>query len=844
MKDLVKKHIKKINQKRKRFKIQKNSLFFVFGLFFLISSIFIIWVLSFKIPNFNSFEERKSINSTKIYDRTGEILLYNVHQDIKRTSVPLGEMSDYIKMATIAVEDADFYKHSGVKLTSTLRAFIANTFSVSKTQGGSTITQQLVKNTLLTRKKTYTRKIREWVLALKIERTMSKDKILELYLNEIPYGGTIYGIEEASKTFFNKKAKNLTLVESAYLAGIPQSPTFLSPYGKNKDKLEERKNLVLFRMKEVGFITQEEFQKAKNEIVVFAPQDLKGIKAPHFVFYVKDYLEKKYGIDMIESGGLKVTTTIDYELQEKAEEIVKNGALNNEKSWNGSNAALVAIDPKTGQILTMVGSRDYFDKEIDGNFNVATALRQPGSAFKPIIYANAFEKGFRPETVLFDLPTEFNTSCSPYGGGSNCYMPENYDGKHRGPMTLRAALAQSINVPAVKLFYLAGMKDSLNKAKEFGITTLNDVNRYGLTLVIGGGEVSLLEMTSVYSVFANSGNKNQHTGILKIEDFKGNILEEHRINTKTVLSKNSALTLSDVLSDNQSRVPTFGANSPLFIPGFDVAAKTGTTNSNKDAWTIGYTPNISVGVWVGNNDNKPMKKGGAALAGPIWNSFMKYVLEKNGSEKFEKPDNYTDIKQTKPVLRGVWQGNENFFIDKISGKLATEFTPQETLKEKVITNVKSILYWIDKENILGDYVTNSKNDPQFNNWNIPIQNWWSQNSYKYEITTINQKPTSFDDIHTGENKINITIVEPSIEKTYKIDQPIKLEILNNSNVGLSKIDVFINGMFFDSIKNPFNLSFTPNFFDSISSRNEIKIIAYDTYYNKTEAVSYFNIEQN
>jgi membrane peptidoglycan carboxypeptidase len=303
------------------------------------------------------------------------------------------------------------------------------------------------------------------------------------------------------------------------------------------------------------------------------------------VFFIKDYLEQKYGLDTAEKGGLKVTTTLDYELQEKGELIVKEGALANAKDWNGSNASLVAIDPKTGQILTMIGSRNYFDKEIDGNFNVATAKRQPGSSFKPFIYATAFNKGFTPNTVLFDVPTEFNSSCDPYGkpksGNANCYSPNNYDGLFRGPLSLRAALAQSINIPAIKLFYLSGLEDSQKVSEDMGISTLTDVNRYGLTLVIGGGEVTLLDITSAYGVFANSGVRNPYTGILKIEDRSGRVLEEYIQDEKEVLPKNTALMISDILSDNQARIPTFGANSPLLVPGHDVAAKTGTTNNNK-----------------------------------------------------------------------------------------------------------------------------------------------------------------------------------------------------------------------------------------------------------------------
>ncbi|MEK7190315.1 MAG: transglycosylase domain-containing protein, partial [Patescibacteria group bacterium] len=675
-------------------KFLKNFILLLASIFIFLSGIIIFWLFSLEIPDFHAFEDRKVVSSTQIYDRTGKILLYDIHQDIKRTNIAFEQMGLNIKNATVAIEDSEFYNHGGIRITSIVRAVLSN-FLGGKTQGGSTITQQLVKNTLLTQRKSYIRKMKEWILAIKIDRSMPKEKILEYYLNEVPYGGNVYGIEAASKTYFDKEAIDLTLAEAAYLASIPQSPTILSPYGKNKDKLEVRKNLVLSRMLELKFITKEEYLKAKSEAVVFVLPATQGIKAPHFVFFIKDYLEQKYGVEMVENGGLKVITTLDFDLETKAEQLIKEGALQNEKDWNGKNAGLVAIDPKTGQILVMVGSRDYFDKTIDGNYNIATANRQPGSSFKPFIYATAFNKSFTPETVLFDLPTEFQTTCDARGKAlpghsqKDCYMPDNYDGKYRGPLSLRDALAQSINLPAVKLFYLAGLPDSLQTAETMGISTLKDVNRYGLTLVIGGGEVSLLDMTSAYGVFANSGIKSPYTGILKVEDLSGKTLEEFQSNSQEVLPKNTALTISDILSDNKARAPTFGLNSSLNIPGKNVAAKTGTTNNNKDAWTIGYTPSIVAGVWAGNNDNLPMKKGGVAVAGPIWNKFMNEALAKIPAESFEKPNLEIDPMKVKPVLRGFWQGNENFFIDKISGKLASSNTPKETREEKIITNVRS-----------------------------------------------------------------------------------------------------------------------------------------------------------
>ena len=828
-------------------KFIRNVTLFGGSLALFTSGVLIFFLFSMKIPDFRSFEDRKVSNSTQIYDRTGEILLYDIHQNIKRTSITWEKIGANIKNATVAIEDSEFYNHSGVRLTSTVRAVLSNLFGIGRTQGGSTITQQLVKNTLLTQKKTYVRKIKEWILAIKIEQALSKEKILEYYLNEVPYGGTVYGIEAAANTYFNKRAADLTLAEAAYLAAIPQSPTILSPYGKNRDRLETRKNLVLNRMLELGFITKIEYESAKNEVINFVPSATAGIRAPHFVFFIREYLEEKYGADMVENGGLKVITTLNAELQAKAEEIVKTGALENEKTWNGKNAALVALDPKTGQILTMVGSRDYFDKMIDGNFNVATAVRQPGSSFKPFIYATAFNKGFTQDTVLFDVPTEFQSTCDPYGRARSghsqdeCYTPENYDGNFRGPMKLRDALAQSINVVAVKLFYLSGLSDSLRTAENMGISTLGDPGRYGLTLVIGGGEVSLLDMTSAYGVLANNGVRNPYSGILRIEDRQGEVLEEWTPAPREVLPKNTALLLSDILSDNDARAPTFGANSPLYLPGRDVAVKTGTTNSNRDAWTLGYTPSIAVGVWAGNNDNLPMKRGGSAVAGPIWNKFMNEALKTLPTENFEEPDLSLGSLTLKPVFRGFWQGNESFFVDKISGKLATADTPPETREEKVITNVHTILYWVDRNDILGPPPTDPTDNYQFNNWETAVQNWWAQNQNKYNLITWSQKPLAADDVHTDSRKPDVGIASPRDGASYSPEERVYLSLSSSGSFPLQKVDIFINDRYLESLTPPFNFSFVPKDLDNLETVNELRIVYYDTVYNRGEATTSFRI---
>lgn len=823
--------------------IFKKWLLFFSAIGLLVASLLMIWISTLKLPDFKLFTERKIQSSTKIYDRTGTIVLYDVHQDIKRTVVPSEDININIKNATVAIEDSTFYQHKGIRISSIFRATIWAKITGRKVQGGSTITQQLIKNTLLTSQRTLTRKVKEWILAIKLEKILNKDEILTLYLNEAPYGGNIYGIEEASKAFFAKSAYDLTLAESAYLAAIPNGPTYYSPHGKHRDKLEERKNLVLKRMLELNFITEEVYTQTKNEVVVFLPPQPMHIAAPHFVFFIKDYVEKRYGENAVTDGGLKVITTLDYNLQKKAEEIAIEKAKENEINWNGKNTAIVVMDPKTGQILSMVGSRNYFDKSIDGNFNVATAERQPGSSFKPIVYALAIEKGYTDETVLFDVKTEFNSSCDPEGnplsGTATCYSPSNYDDSFRGPISLRDALAQSINVIAVKLLYLVGIPDTIKLSHSLGISTLNDPDRYGLSLVIGGGETTLLDMASVYSVFANNGNRSPYQGILSIEDGNGVIREKYEDKSYKVLNENTTKVLSSILSDNKARTPTFGANSILVIPGRDVAVKTGTTNNNKDAWTIGYTPSVVVGVWVGNNDNIPMKKGGAALAGPIWNAVMSEALKNTIAESFSEPDPInTNIP---PILRGFWQGGETFLIDKISKNLATMHTPQELIEEISITNVHTILYWINKNNPLVKSSGNIK-DSQFNNWEYGVSKWWLNNKYKYNIITNFDKPTKEDDIHTAEAS-PILKIQGLEREIFDKNETINITLDVKSKNPIKKIDIFINNIYLTSLKEyPFNTSFIPENINNLANKNTVYIVGYDTLGNKGEITSVFEID--
>ncbi len=600
--------------------------------------------------------------ATSIYARDGKTLLYKIRGDKNRTPIQFDQMPQCIKDATVATEDKGFYKHQGLDPRGLIRAIVVN-FEVGSlnSQGGSTITQQLVKNALLSPERTYTRKAKELVLSLEIEQMFSKDDILRLYLNEIPYGHNAYGIEAASQTYFAKPAADLTLAECAALAGLPQAPTYYSPYTSGDPaRLKERAVFVLSQMLEQQRISKAEHDQAVAKVkqgLQFAAARGEDITAPHFVFYVREQLERKYDVRTIQEGGLKVVTTLDAKKQEIAEDVVAQ-ARGNFPLYNASNAALTALDPKTGQILAMVGSVDYFDTAAEGNVNVTTAERQPGSSFKPIVYLAAFKEGrlnnlerplaMNPATLLWDVRTDF-------GGG---YAPNNYDRTFRGPVSARDALQQSLNVPAVKVLDLIGVRTATDLAHEMGITTLNDPDRYGDSLVLGGGEVKLLELNAAYNVLANQGvaahaERNGNgtyttaTPILTVTDRKGKVLDEYdEGRSREVVSQELAYQISDVLSDDAARAPQFGRNGPLTLPGRpDTAAKTGTTDSYRDAWTVGFTPNLSAGVWVGNNDNSPMNQtGGSRAAAPIWNDFMRRVLADEPVQEFERPEGIKELR--------------------------------------------------------------------------------------------------------------------------------------------------------------------------------------------------------
>jgi len=647
------------------------------------------------LPNPEQIGDRQVVESTKILDRTGEVLLYEIFGEEKRTIIPFEEIPDYVKKGAIAVEDENFYTHNAFDFKSLIRAFLVNLRQGRVVQGGSTITQQLAKKLFLTDDRTIIRKIKELVLAFQLEKRYTKDEILNLYLNQIPFGSNAYGIEAASKTLFLKSAKDLSLAEAATLVSLPKAPSYYSPWGPHRDELLARKDLVLKKMLELGHVTESQYQTAKKQRLEFPDRPAIGIQAPHFVIEVQKYLNEKYGEEFVRTGGLKVITTLDWNLQQVAEKSVEEGAKRNAELYNGKNSALVAEDAKTGQILALVGSRNYFDTEIDGNFNVATqGLRQPGSAIKPFAYLTAFMKGYTPDTVLFDVPTEFDATKIP----ERSYKPGNFDGLFRGPVKLRTALAQSINVPAVKILYLAGIDPFLRLVSNFGISTLTERGRYGLSLVLGGGEVKLVELVHAYTVFAQEGVKHEQSMVLRVEDRGGQILEEYQDQTEQIVDAQYIRMINDILSDTEERAGLFHGSLYLTIfPNHELALKTGTTNDYRDAWSIGYTPSLVVGVWAGNNDNTPMQqRGGSILAAvPILNSFLREALNSQPSETFTKP--------------------EQSFVDK----------PQ--LNGQYINDgqIHSILYYVDRRNPTGPKPEDPTPDSQFENWETGVLNWAS-----------------------------------------------------------------------------------------------------------------------
>lgn len=637
-----------------------------------------IAIYLFGIPDISAIRDYPWKLPSGIYDRSGEVELYRLYDEENRTLVKHDDIPDTLRLATIASEDAHFYTHKGVDPPAILRALLANLQSGEIEQGGSTITQQLARALFLTNERNLGRKIREALLAIKIERTIPKDEILDLYLNTVPYGANTYGAEAAAQMFFQKHASELSLDESALLAALPNAPTYFSPYRDHLRELKERQHGILEKMYALGFISEDELSDAldTDTLVEVTPREEKII-APHFVFAVIEELKKQYSEAELRTKGLKIITTIDLDLQKAAEKSVHEGAKKN-LARGAENAALVAIDAKTGEVLAMVGSRDYFDRTIDGQVNVTMEKRQPGSAFKPFAYATAFEKGYQPETPIYDTQINFG----PDGSGRD-YIPQNYDGKFHGLLTMRQALAMSLNVPAVQTLRLAGVSDTIATATSMGITTLTDPKRYGLSLVLGGAEVRPLDMANAFSVFGQEGYAHPTTGIAQVLDRSGKEIPFHEPREKKqVLDTEVARKINSILSDNAARTPIFGPNSPLAFPaGVTVAAKTGTTQNFRDAWTVGYTPSIAVAVWAGNNDNRPMHQGadGVFVAAPIWRDFMNVALKqfpKTGFIAYQSEATKKDLPLPAVPAKTI-------YIDKKTGREISEEKARKMKKGRV-----------------------------------------------------------------------------------------------------------------------------------------------------------------
>ncbi|MBX4205028.1 MAG: PBP1A family penicillin-binding protein, partial [Candidatus Doudnabacteria bacterium] len=638
----------------------------------------------------------------------------------------------FVAQATISIEDKNFYRNPGVDWRGIIRSIYVDITSGSKSQGGSTITQQFVRNAILTRQKSLVRKVKEAVLAIEIDQKFSKDDILKLYLNEIPYGQNAYGIQAASLTYFGKQAKDIDLAQAAYLASLPQAPSLYNPNGPNRDRLDARHEAVLTAMYEQGYISKEQMEQAKAEVVVFSKiKDF--IQAPHFVTYIEQQLAERYGQKTLEEGGLSVITTLDWTMQTAAEQAVKDGVARNTKSNKANNAGLVAMDPKTGQILAMVGSADYFNDEINGQVNVTLRPLQPGSSFKPYVYATAFKQGMSPATMLVDVKTSFGT----YGGKD--YAPSNYDGQNHGIVNIRKALAGSLNIPAVKTLALVGVQNAIDTAKDMGITSDINSDKCGLSLVLGGCEITLLDHTGAFGVFANMGTKHNTSDILKVLDSQGKTLEEWHEDTGTeALDPQVAYEIISIMTDNNARTFVFGPNSPLILPDRIVAAKTGTTQAWKDGWTMGYTPSLVAGVWTGNTNGSPMRAGadGVITAGPIWHQFMLNALKGTPAENFQEPP-----------------GIQHLQVDSISGKLPTQYTPntkEEVFASFAIPTGFDDVHIAKQINKLNGKLANSQTptdlvetriytaihseQPENPNWEIPVRAWAQSAGYSYPPT--------------------------------------------------------------------------------------------------------------
>lgn len=734
---------------------------------------------------------RDSGFSTVFLDRNDEVL-FEMFEDKNRIPVEIENVPDNLKQAVIAIEDKNFYEHSGFSTLGIIRS-VFRIATTGRLSGGSTLTQQLVKNVLLSQERTLTRKIKEVVLAVEIERRFSKDEILEMYLNESPFGGTFWGVQSAAKGYFDKDVKDLSLTESAILAGLPQRPSVYSPFTGRQDAYKGRTTDVLRRMREDGYISEDEEEKALAQLekISFEKPNL-AIQAPHFVFYVRELVAEQFGEKILDEG-IRIKTTIDLEAQKEAQEIVAE-EVEKLKAYNATNGAVVVLDSQTGEILAMVGSYDYDDDEF-GRFNVTTALRQPGSAVKPFTYATAFAQGYTPDSVIMDVSTEFPNQ------GSESYTPVNYDGKFRGPVQYRFALANSLNIPAVKILAQVGIQDMMQTAYDMGLRsfepTQENLKRFGLSVTLGGGETTLLQLTNGFSTFARGGSVVEPTAILEIQDHKGKkIFEAKDPKPEEVISEDVAFLISHILSDNNARADAFGTGSYLNIPGRTVAVKTGTTNDKRDNWTVGYTTDVTVGVWVGNNDNSPMNQqiaSGLTGASPIWNRVMRALLALEYEDGIiEKPDNVLAL-QVDPLVGGLPKdGSPTRSEYFIKGTEPTDISPYYK-KVKISKNDTNKLA-NEVEIKAGEYeekdfIVITEEDPIStdgrNRWQEAINAWASsQPDSRFKV------PTEVSDAKGDE--VVVLFREPD-DKSRINKNEVRVRARITSLHSLRKVELFVNG---------------------------------------------------
>ncbi len=800
-----------------------------------------IAVLSVGLPDVRQFDSLAGIESTVIFDREGGIL-YTVHGEENRKYVPLDQIAPYLQKATISIEDDAFYAHSGFDIPGIVRAVLHEAFGFGIPSGGSTITQQLAKNAFLTREHSYTRKLKELIIAVRLERAYDKDKILELYLNRIPYGQNAYGAEMAAQLYFNKSARELTLPESVVLAALPNAPTYYSPYGSHEfssldrtftadefggkvPKLEEldskdytigllgkdvdmgdgrkifvpgRANVILRRMAELGNITQQQLEESNKALAsIEFTRYRETIRAPHFVFEIRRQLEEKFGKDIVAQGGMRVYTTLNPKYQDAAEQAVADQIKISKDRHGVTTGALYSIDTKTGEVLAMVGSADYFDLEAHGNVNHVFSKLQPGSSFKPIVYAKAFLNGYAPATVIYDTPTDF-------GGG---YRPDNYEGGFRGPMSIRQALGQSRNLPALKAYFMAGQQQELIPfARKMGLESLNENGDYGPPLAIGAGEVTLAEMVQAFSVFANNGVKRTPYDIVKVVDREGTIMYERHPEEnveETILDPQVAYEITSILTDKSVWL---GGN--LNVPGHTTGAKTGTSNKeiskNKilpsNLWTMGYSTSVVTGVWTGNSDGSALKPNadGYTVSAPIWANYMKKVHEGKPDDKFEIPAGIKTMGVAKasgklitdvtPLTGRVTDIFASFAVPtepddiyvqvevvKQDGLLPNEFTPPDQIEKRVFMN---------------------HHDPltSFPNWLAGIKQWVKGSREKDSNSIADFPPTEKTKLYSAKTADSVPTIQITSPAAYSTatEQKVNVSVKFSAPNGVDKISYYLD----------------------------------------------------